>query len=44
MLRVEGPQVVNDVHSRLNPTAVAGIARPRDVDELVQTVRFAADR
>lgn len=36
--------LVNDVHSRLNPTHVAGILRPRDIDELAVAVRSAADR
>lgn len=37
-------QTVNDVHSRLNATTVAGILRPRDTDELRAAVRSAADR
>jgi FAD/FMN-containing dehydrogenase len=36
--------VVNDVHSRLNPTRVAEILRPRDIDELVAAVRLASER
>jgi len=36
--------VVNDVHSRLNPTRVSGIVRPRDVDELRDAVMTAAER
>ncbi|HSJ24707.1 MAG TPA: FAD-binding oxidoreductase [Longimicrobiales bacterium] len=36
--------VVNDVHSRLNATRVAGIAAPRDLDQLVAAVRQAAAR
>src|SRR5688500_1271616 len=36
--------IVNDVHSRLNPTRVAGVVRPRDVDELRDAVRSAAER
>src|SRR5687768_13686369 len=38
------PNVVNDVHSRLNPTRVADVVRPRDSDELRSAVRLAADR
>jgi FAD/FMN-containing dehydrogenase len=34
--------LVNDVHSRLNPTAVAQIVRPRSLDELQHAVRDAA--
>lgn len=34
--------LVNDVHSRLNPTSVADIARPRSLDELQDAVRSAA--
>src|SRR5688572_3531711 len=30
---------VNDVHSRLNPTSVARIARPTSLAELAETVR-----
>src|SRR5258708_3097942 len=36
--------IVNDVHSRLNRTRVAEIARPRDGDELRAAVRAAAER
>jgi FAD/FMN-containing dehydrogenase len=32
---------VNDVHSRLNPTVVARVARPTSVDELAATIRGA---
>lgn len=35
---------VNDIHSRLNATAVAEILTPRDQDELVAAVRAAAER
>src|SRR5205807_873749 len=35
---------VNDVHSRLNPTTVAGIVQPRDVLELQRAVRSASER
>jgi FAD/FMN-containing dehydrogenase len=35
---------VNDVHSRLNATRVAGIIAPRDLDELVAAVKDAAAR
>ena len=35
---------VNDVHSRLNPTVVAGVVRPRDVDEIAAALRTAASR
>lgn len=41
---MSGPTRVNDVHSRLNATDVAGIAAPRDTDELLRAVRHAADR
>src|SRR5258706_8303365 len=34
--------IVNDVHSRLNPTRVIGIVRPRDITELQAAVRDAA--
>lgn len=34
--------LVNDVHSRLNPTRVAGIVEPCSADEICQTVRQAA--
>ena len=34
--------LVNDVHSRLNPTGVADVARPRSLDELRGAVRRAA--
>src|SRR5438067_8952335 len=36
--------LVNDVHSRLNATRVAGIVRPRDIDQLRRTVADAALR
>lgn len=35
---------VNDVHSRLNPTAVAGVARPRSLEALRELVRAASAR
>jgi FAD/FMN-containing dehydrogenase len=38
------PLVVNDVHSRLNRTRVAEIVAPRDLAELQDAVRRAADR
>src|SRR5437763_1340203 len=41
---MQPPNVVNDVHSRLNPTRVAEIVRPRDAHELCAAVRAAADR
>jgi len=34
--------LVNDVHSRLNPTAVAQVVRPRSLSELQDAVRAAA--
>jgi FAD/FMN-containing dehydrogenase len=34
--------LVNDVHSRLNPTAIAGTLRPRSLDELQSVVRSAS--
>lgn len=34
-------QIVNDLHSRLNPTTVARLIRPRGLDALVATVREA---
>jgi FAD/FMN-containing dehydrogenase len=33
-----GPVVLNDVHSKLNPTRVTRVARPRSVDELATVV------
>lgn len=36
--------VVNDVHSRLNATRVAGIVSPGDPDQLAAAIRSAADR
>ncbi|HEV2296839.1 MAG TPA: FAD-binding oxidoreductase [Tepidisphaeraceae bacterium] len=36
-------EIVNDVHSRLNATRVAGIARPRDADELRAALKGAAE-
>src|SRR5688572_3855130 len=38
------PLIVNDVHSRLNPTRVAGVVQPRDTDALRAAVRSAAER
>jgi FAD/FMN-containing dehydrogenase len=35
--------LVNDVHSRLNPTLVAEVRTPRNVRELQQAIRHAAD-
>src|SRR5688572_32258751 len=40
-LCAEAP-IVNDIHSRLNPTRVERIVRPRSTDEVVATVRAAA--
>ena len=37
-------ELVNDVHSRLNPTAVARVVRPGSLDELQAAVREAANR
>lgn len=37
-------EAVNDVHSRLNRTLVAQIARPRETEELISLVRRARDR
>ena len=36
--------LVNDIHSQLNRTVVAGILQPRTVSELCEVVRSAADR
>ena len=36
--------LVNDIHSRLNPTAVAEVVRPRSLVELQGAVRDAAGR
>ena len=36
--------LVNDVHSRLNPTAVADVVRPRSLDELAALVAAATGR
>lgn len=44
MTIANGPAHVNDVHSRLNATDVAGVMTPRDTDELLRAVRHAADR
>ena len=35
-------ELVNDVHSRLNPTSVAEVLRPRSLEELQAAVRAAA--
>jgi FAD/FMN-containing dehydrogenase len=35
-------ELVNDVHSRLNPTAIAEVVRPRSLEELQAAVRSAA--
>jgi len=40
-VRPDRSVVLNDVHSRLNPTRVAGVTRPRRVDDLVAIVRQA---
>ena len=34
--------IVNDVHSALNPTRVARIIQPQEIDQIVDTVREAA--
>lgn len=39
--RSSGPVVLNDIHSKLNATRVAGVARPRGPDELVESLREA---
>ena len=36
------PKLVNDVHSRLNETAVAEVLRPGSVDDVVELVRWAS--
>ena len=41
--RAAGPTVVNDVHSRLNPTVVRGVALPRTVAAVRTVLRRAAD-
>jgi FAD/FMN-containing dehydrogenase len=41
---VDETRIVNDVHSRLNPTRVAAVAQPQDSDELRAAVRSAAKR
>ena len=38
------PEVVNDVHSQLNPTRVAGVLRPGSEEELADVVGTAARR
>lgn len=39
-----GPQTVNDVHSRLNATDVAAIAKPRSTREVADLIRATAER
>ena len=34
----DGPTVLNDIHSKLNPTTVARVVRPTDLEQLKQTV------
>ena len=38
---ISAPKLVNDIHSRLNETAVAEILRPRSVEDVVNLVRDA---
>src|SRR5687768_16620046 len=38
---IGAPAAVNDVHSRLNPTRIAGVACPATVGELQDAVRHA---
>src|SRR5262245_32114504 len=38
-----GPVVVNDIHSQLNATRVAGVERPGSVDDVVRLVGAARD-
>ena len=38
------PSVVNDVHSRLNPTQVARVLRPESTPDLQEIVRRASRR
>lgn len=38
------PATVNDVHSRLNPTVVADVVRPRDVDGIAAALQTARSR
>lgn len=38
----KNPNLVNDVHSKLNPTEVRRVVRPRSLDELIGEVRAAA--
>src|SRR2546421_4217179 len=38
---ISAPKLVNDIHSRLNETAVADILRPRSVEDVVNLVRDA---
>ncbi len=40
----EGPVVLNDVHSQLNPTRVSKLVRPTDLDSLKSAMRGAIDR
>ncbi len=37
----EAPQVLNDVHSRLNPTEVLRVIRPRGTEDVIEAVRAA---
>jgi FAD/FMN-containing dehydrogenase len=40
----DGPVVLNDIHSKLNPTLVSKLVRPVDLEGLKETVRIAADQ
>lgn len=44
VLSTLGGQIVNDIHSGLNPTRVAAVERPRTLDELRALVRREARR
>jgi FAD/FMN-containing dehydrogenase len=41
---LRGSLIVNDIHSQLNATRVAAVAKPRSIDELQALVRAARDR
>ena len=43
-MQAEGGTYVNDVHSQLNQTCVASIARPRSVEELRTVIRQAVQQ
>ncbi len=44
LMQAEGGTYVNDVHSQLNQTCVASIARPRSVEELRTVIRQAVQQ